>query len=142
MTGLFLADAVMFPVALLIGIVAAVVFVFLPVWLLEAFLLLIVKWGGVWTSLKASLLMNVLSALMGLVMYAVITVLDWNFWHGDAPVSGWVGFIVAWALSVLIEAWALRLLRRLPWRELFAYSLMCNIASYALIYLVLQSMGA
>lgn len=142
MTGFYLADAVMFPVVLLIGLVAGIVFIFVPVWLIEAFLLVVSKWGGVWASLKASLLMNVLSALMGAVMYGVIVVLDENFWRGSPPVSGWVALVTAFALSVPIEAWALRMLRRLPWRQLFSFSLMCNLASYALIYLVLQGMGA
>jgi hypothetical protein len=123
-----LADAIAGPVVVLFGLVAGGLLVLL-IALVEAVVLWLLKWGGFWQALRDAFLMNVVSALAGLVL---------NFFAGDwDAISPLVPLLVAWLLSVLVEGAVLLLLRRHPPRLTWLAAVAANVASYAIIGLLM-----
>jgi hypothetical protein len=98
--------------------------------LLEGLVLRALRWGGLGRSLLDSLLMNMVSTAVGVLIVIVL---------GDAvtaPAS--VGAAVlrlplTWALSVLVETAVLVLIRKKQVREVIRPVLWANLASYVLI---------
>jgi hypothetical protein len=99
-----------------IGVVLAI-----GVFIVEAIVLWLAAWSGPSRSALASLLMNVVTSIVGFAF------LNW-----DAR-QVWLFVVVTWALSVIIEAGVLMLLKRGAFVENVRASLIANVASYALI---------
>jgi hypothetical protein len=123
-----LADAIAGPVVVLLGLAAFGLLVLL-IALVEAVVLWLLKWGGLWQALRDAFLMNVVSALVGFVL---------NLFAGDwDAISPLVPLLVAWLLSVLVEGAVLMLLRRHPPRLTWLAAVAANVASYAIIGLLM-----
>ncbi len=91
----------------------------------EAALLWVFKWGSFRLSLVASLVMNTVSSIVGvLISFA-----------GASFLSGW-GFLIAFVLSVLIEWGTLALFNREKIRNGLLPVALANIASYALLFII------
>ena len=109
------------------------------IFIAEAIVLLVMRWGTVWRCLLDAALANLASSLFGFVgLCGVIT--------GAEPdsVLAWVALlIVAWGVSILIEGAVLRALKRHPTRQTWLASLITNSVSYALlaVLFVLVSTG-
>jgi hypothetical protein len=110
---------------LVIGLLAfGVVFViilFLLIFLVETVALQLLRWGDFKRSAKASVLMNLASALVGLLFLWLV------------PALGYLGIFIAWALSVLIEWLVLRRLQPGEDRLNLMAALIANLASYIIL---------
>lgn len=110
---------------LVVGLLAfGVVFViilFLLIWLVEAVALQLLRWGDFKRSAKASFWMNLASTALGLLFLWLV------------PALGWLGILIAWALSVLIEWLVLRRLKPGEDRPNLIAALVANLASYVLL---------
>jgi hypothetical protein len=104
--------------------IGALIVLTLIISLLEAIVLLLLKWGRFGRSLWASLLMNVTSTIFGGVLTAMGT-LGYSY----------VWLAVAFVLSVLIEGGVLMLMKRGAARQNWIASLVTNVASYLFIIL-------
>jgi hypothetical protein len=93
----------------------------LGIFIVEAIVLWLAAWSGPSRSALASLLMNMVTTIVGFMF------LNW-----DAR-QVWLFIVVTWALSVIIEAGVLMLLKRGAVWESLRVSLIANVASYALI---------
>jgi hypothetical protein len=105
-------------------LVFGVVFVFILfmlIVLVETVTLQLMHWGNFKSSLKASVLMNLASTLLGLVLLWLV------------PALGFVGIAIAWALSVLIEWWVLTRLHQGENRRNLLIATVANLASYILL---------
>lgn len=98
-----------------------VILLFLLIFLVETVALQLLRWGDFKRSLKASVLMNLASALVGLLFLWLV------------PALGWLGIVIAWALSVLIEWLVLRRLQPGENRLNLIAALAANLASYILL---------
>jgi hypothetical protein len=93
---------------------------------LEALLLRYLKWGPFWNSIKTSAIMNLASALVGVLMAGII--FDLQAW----------GYLLAWALSIGIEGGVLTLMNQrmgldgLPLSRTWLIAFVANTASYLL----------
>jgi hypothetical protein len=143
---LIIADVAAGPAIFLFGIVAGVVLVFV-IALVEAIVLRLLRWAGFWRALLDSFAMNLVSTLAGLVLNAFVA--DFYQSCGYDPARGgrycdwlmspWSLLLAAGLLSVLIEGGVLLLLRRRPAGETWRAALAANVASYALIALLMVS---
>ena len=110
---------------LVVGLLAfGVVFVFilfLLIVLVETVALQLLRWGDFKSSLKASVLMNLASTLLGLVLLWLV------------PALGFLGIAIAWALSVLIEWLVLMRLKRGENQRNLILATVANLASYVLL---------
>lgn len=100
--------------------------------LIEAAVLKLLKWGTFGRSLLAVSVANIATTLIGLIWLAI------NYLGSLAlqiGVSGWLGLVVAFILSFLVEAGILMLFKRGAARENWVASLVANIASYLLVIL-------
>jgi hypothetical protein len=132
------------PAIFLFGVVAGVILVFV-IALVEAAVLRLLSWASFWRSLLDSFVMNLVSALAGLVLNVFAA--DYYQSCGYSPdrggrfcewlVSPWALLALAWLLSVLVEGGVLLLLRRRAARQTWLAALVANIASYALIGLLM-----
>ena len=101
---------------------------YLALSLLESIVLRVLKWGTLWRSLLASLLMNLPSTLVG---FGLIWV-----WRDEYSRLDRLQFLLipaAWALSVAIEGGMLVLMKRDGGRQNWVASLAANTASYLLL---------
>jgi hypothetical protein len=130
MTYIPMADVVVGPVFWLAGLMAAGVLLVMIV-LLEGVVLRLLNWASFGRSLWDALLMNLGSAVPGLLVAL-------------AGISGilvdmtWIGFLVAFLLSAAIEGGILMLLKRRPRGETWRAALLANLVSYlafGLLYL-------
>ena len=101
--------------------VAFVFILFLLIVLVETVALQLLRWGDFRSSLKASILMNLASTLLGLVLLWLV------------PALGFLGIVIAWALSVLIEWLVLMRLHRGENRRNLILAAVANLASYVLL---------
>ncbi len=102
--------------------------------ILEGLVLRRLQWGGLRRALLDSLLMNTASTVVGILI----------LWAGGdfalAPESlreAAVRLPLTWALSVIVEGTTLVSFRRKPVREVIRPVLLANLASYALIVVLL-----
>jgi uncharacterized membrane protein YhaH (DUF805 family) len=101
--------------------VAFVFILFLLIVLVETVALQLLRWGDFKSSLKAAVLMNLASTLLGLVLLWLV------------PALGFLGIAIAWALSVLIEWLVLMRLQRGENRRNLILATVANLASYLLL---------
>jgi hypothetical protein len=128
----------------LFGIVAGVILVFV-IALIEAIVLRLLGWASFGRSLIDAFVMNLASTLVGLVLNVVAADAYQSCGYDPARggrfcdflISPWSLLVIAGLLSVLVEAGVLFLLRRRPARQTWLAALACNIASYALIGLLM-----
>jgi uncharacterized membrane protein YvlD (DUF360 family) len=125
---LTIADVVDPFLILSIGVGAAA-FVLLIITSIEA---LILRWGFNWGSFRRSLIdslvINLTSAAVGVVLLII-----------SLPLLSWgvgLALVVFLVLTVLVEGAVLTLLKRHPWRKTWVAAIAINVASYALIYAV------
>ena len=113
---------IVFGILGLVGLAAAI--------LLEALVLRRLHWGGLGRSLLDSFFMNVASAAVGIILTLVLQ-------DATLPYSSVASVIVClpvlWALSVLVEAGALAIIRKKGFRAVVRPVLLANLASYILI---------
>ena len=96
---------------------------YLVVIVIEAVVLLVMRWAGFWRSLLAAFLMNTLTTLVGFLLAGAF-LLTYERWV-------WVAaYLVAWLLSVVMEWGVLALMDRTKIRRAFAASLVANIITY------------
>ena len=102
----------------------------LVITLLEAIVLLLLKWGSFGRSLAAALVMNLVTTMIGFGMLV--------FMKGDAV---YLGLLLDFLLSILIEGGVLMLFRRGAARANWIASLNANAASYLIIILPIFIFG-
>ena len=90
---------------------------------IESAVLQFLRWDEFKACLKAALLMNLASLVVGFVMLTLIQRL------------ALAGILIAWMLSVVIEALALSLMKRGQARKNWAAALLANLVSYLLLIL-------
>jgi hypothetical protein len=101
----------------------ALALLFLLIVVIESAALQWMRWGSFKGSLKASFWMNLASTAFGFLGL------------GAAPALGIWGLMLAWALSVVIEALVLRRLNRQVGGRNWQAALAANLVSYVLIIL-------
>jgi hypothetical protein len=138
-----IADVSAGPAILILGVLLGGA-ILLAITLIEAVVLRLLKWASFWRSLRDSLIVNVASALAGLVMYVLGTPRTISDGYDPArggriyetlpptipPLLAW---LLAWALSVAIEGGLLFLLARRPSRQTWTAALVINLVSYLTI---------
>jgi hypothetical protein len=99
------------------------VLLFALIVLVESVVLQVLRWGSFKRSLRGSFWMNLASTLVGFLVLSLV------------PRLGFIGLLIAWALSVLIE-W-LVLARFQPGEQRYTLSLAgsANVVSYLLLIL-------
>jgi hypothetical protein len=102
----------------------------LVITLLEAIVLLLLKWGTFGRSLVAALVMNLVTTMIGFGMLV--------FMKGDAV---YLALVLDFILSVLIEGGVLMLFRRGAARANWVAALSANAASYLIIILPIFIFG-
>lgn len=102
----------------------------LVITLLEAIVLLLLKWGTFGRSLVAALVMNLVTTMIGFGMLV--------FMKGDAV---YLGLLLDFLLSILIEGGVLMLFKRGAPRANWVAALAANAASYLIIILPLFIFG-
>lgn len=102
----------------------------LVITLLEAIVLLLLKWGTFGRSLVAALVMNLVTTMIGFGMLV--------FMKGDAV---YLGLLLDFLLSILIEGGVLMLFKRGAARANWIAALSANAASYLIIILPLFIFG-
>lgn len=102
--------------------------------LLEGLVLRGLRWGGLGRSLLDSLIMNILSAAVGVLLPLVIKETRGGF---RDVVGALLCLPIAWALSVVVETAALSLIRKMAFRAVARPVLLANLASYVLIAVVI-----
>jgi hypothetical protein len=101
--------------------VAFVIILYLLIVLVETVALQLLRWGDFKRSAKASLWMNLASTALGLLFLWLV------------PALGFLGIVIAWALSALIEWLVLRRLQPGEDRLNLIAALAANLASYLLL---------
>jgi hypothetical protein len=101
--------------------VAFVAILYLLITLVETVALQLLGWGDFKSCLKASVLMNLASTVLGLLFLWLV------------PALGWLGIFIAWALSALIEWLVLLRLQPGEKRLNLMSALIANLASYLLL---------
>jgi len=114
---IILADVAAGPVSSSSGVNLVVVLALIIV--IEALALRLMKWHSVGRCFLDSTLMNLASALVGFLIFSAGL--------------GWWSLLIAFVLSVVIEAGVLLLLKRHPARRTWLASLIANAASYAVL---------
>ena len=102
---------------------AAVAILFCLMVLIESVVLQLLGWGDLKSSIRASLLMNLASAVLGIPAL------------GLAPIVGLWGLLVAWTLSVVIEALVLARMGPGDKRYHWITALLANLASFVVLIL-------
>ncbi|MBE0408837.1 MAG: hypothetical protein IBX69_03805 [Anaerolineales bacterium] len=92
--------------------------------LLETLVLVLVKWAGFGRALLASLLMNLISTILGVILD--LTLWDWQLW--------WV-ILIAFAASVIVEGGVLMLMKQTTFRLNIIAAVAANLASYLILIL-------
>lgn len=104
--------------------VGALIVLTLIISIVEAIVMLYLKWDKFGRSLRASLLMNVTSTIFGGVLVAL-----------GLLGGSYIWLAAAFALSILIEAGVLMLMKRGAARQNWIASLISNLVSYLFIIL-------
>ena len=102
----------------------ALIVITLVISLIESIVLYLFKWDRYGRSLWASILMNVTSSIFGGILVIV-----------GLYQTSFLWFIIAFLLSVLIEAGVLILMKRGAARQNWTVALVANLMSYLLIIL-------
>jgi hypothetical protein len=135
-----IADVAAGPAIVLFGLVIGGLFL-LVIALVEGIVLWRLRWGSFGRSLRDSLIVNLGSGLVGLLLINYAS----NLWQvcGYDPARGgrWCEQLVsplmllvwAWLLSVLIEGGLLMLLAKHPARKIWTAALVINVVSYLII---------
>jgi len=110
----------------IVGGLASVVIV-----IAEALVLWQLKWAGFWRSLFVSLMANIASAIAGIFWTSFYVIRDIPF---DV-----IFLVVSFLASIVIEAGVLMLLKRGANQENWRAALLINLASYALILLIVAA---
>jgi hypothetical protein len=138
-----IADVAAGPVILVFGLIVGGGLLLL-IALVEAVVLRLLSWGGFGRSFVDSLLMNMASTLVGIVL----SIFAGNLWQtcGYDPSRGgrwceWlispsVLLVLAGLLSVLIEGGVLLLRGRHPPRQTWLAALACSVVSYGIFGLL------
>jgi uncharacterized membrane protein YjjP (DUF1212 family) len=103
---------------------------FLIIILMETLVLRGLKWGSQWASFTDSVIVNTVSALAGVFLFAFSgTALN----LGLAPL-----LLILGTLTVLIEGVILTLMKRHPLRQTWIAAVAINVVSFAFIYVLLS----
>ena len=111
--------------------IGALIVLTLIISVVEAIVMLVLKWDKFGRSLWASLLMNVTSTIFGGVLVALGLLRGTYLW-----------LAVAFVLSVLIEGGVLMLMKRGATRQNWIASLISNLVSYLFIILPIVLMNS
>ena len=111
--------------------IGALIILTLIISVVEAIVMLVLKWDKFGRSLWASLLMNVTSTIFGGVLVALGLLRGTYLW-----------LAVAFVLSVLIEGGVLMLMKRGATRQNWIASLISNLVSYLFIILPIVLMNS
>jgi hypothetical protein len=96
---------------------------------IEALVLRGLKWGSLRVSFIDSLVINLLSAMVGVLLFA---------FSGTALNQGWAPLLlILGTLTVLIEGVILTLMKRHPLRQTWIAAVAINVVSYAFLYVLL-----
>ncbi|MFL5803997.1 MAG: hypothetical protein ACJ8CR_19910 [Roseiflexaceae bacterium] len=135
-----IADVAAGPAIVLFGLVIGGLFL-LTIALVEALVLWRLQWGSFGRSLRDSLIVNLGSGLVGVLLSIFASDL-WQVCGYDPArggrwceqlISPWILLVGAWLLSVLIEGTLLMLLAKHPARKIWASALAINVVSYSII---------
>jgi len=103
---------------------------FLIIILMETLVLRGLKWGSQWASFTDSVIVNIVSALAGVFLFAFSgTALN----LGLAPL-----LLILGTLTVLIEGVILTLMKRHPLHQTWIAAVAINVVSFAFIYVLLS----
>lgn len=120
---LVVADIAVAPVAIISGL--SLVLILLVVGFCEAIVLRILGWGTLGQSMRDSLVMNIVSTVIGWF----IAQFNLEF----SPSAALFPLLIAWFLSVLTEGGTLLLLKRHGARATWRAALSANTVSYVLL---------
>jgi VIT1/CCC1 family predicted Fe2+/Mn2+ transporter len=109
----------------------AVIFVSVSIILIEMLVLRGLKWGSLRASFVDSVVINLISAIVG-VFFAVLAFSLTSLNLGFAPL-----LLILGAFTVLIEGAILTLMKRHPLRQTWIAAVVINVVSYAFLYVVL-----
>lgn len=121
------ADIAAAPVAFVLGI--AVIFLLIPIIVVEAIVLRLFKWAGLGRSFIAALAMNVASSLVGFLLVGITASVPAN----DVGRALLLALLPAWALSTLIEGGVMWAFKRGAFRRTLGIAAVANAVSYALL---------
>jgi len=108
---------------------APAVLLLVPIVVVEALALYLLKWGGLGRSAIAALAMNIVSTLVGLPLLAVVA----NAQESDRTTTILLLLLPAWLLSTLIEAGVMWAFQRPAFRRTLGIAALANVASYVLL---------
>jgi hypothetical protein len=118
------------PVIMIYGVVAGLI-AFVPVVVIEATVLWLLKWGSFGRSLRDSAVANLVSMLLGLVFALVFALVFQSYeWYTWPPL---IFGGVAWVLSILIEACTLGWLEHYESRRTEIAAVVINTVSYLVL---------
>ena len=112
--------------SLLLGLgftIAALAIMFALIVIVESTVMQLMSWGALRHCLKDAFWMNLASTLIGFFFLALV------------PRFGYWGLLLAWAISVIIEALVLGRLNRQAGRKSWLVALVANLVSYLLLML-------
>jgi hypothetical protein len=118
--------------------------IILPViFIVEAIVMVLMKWGTFGRSLLDAVIMNVVSTLFGLIGVCGFLFNGPQLALPSGLAGGILFVLVTWAISVGIEGAVLSLLKRHPRRQTWLTALAANTTSYALllVLVILVSQG-
>lgn len=121
------ADIAAPPVAFVLGV--AVVFLLVPIIVVETIVLRVLRWGGLGISFLAALAMNVASSAVGVLLLN----LPERAFVLDATAATFLSLLIAWALSTLMEGGIMQAFGRSALRRTFGIAAVANVASYTLL---------
>jgi hypothetical protein len=121
------ADVAAAPVAFAVGI--GVVLLLVPIVVVEAIVLRLLRWGGLLRSLLVALVMNIASALLGAIALGVAA----NVPSSEAQQVLLLSLLPAWALSVLIEGAVMWGFQRLAIGRTLRVSAIANAITYVML---------
>ena len=123
----------------LVAILGAAGLIAIPIiFVIEAAVMLALKWGPVGRTILDAIMMNLASTLLGLIGVCSFLYNAPNF-----DLTGAILFLViTWAVSIAVEGIVLTLLKRHPKRKTWLTVIAANAASYVVMfvfYMVMQS---
>lgn len=137
-----LADIAIFPLSLTYGWLFGLL-AFIPVILIEGYLLKRMHWGDFRSSLTDAALANIVSTLAGVVFLTGFSIFGFTcgripagdgehfLTHCDWQVSPAIAIVVMYLLSVLIEGFVLRWRKNVP--QLWRITALVNLGSYIVL---------
>lgn len=91
--------------------------------LVEAVVLLLLRWDGLWRSLLDAFVMNLVSTLAGACILGAGLLFQ-------TPAATWLSLFLAYVLSVVLEGGVLWLMRRRPFGRTAVAAVAANTVSY------------